>query len=134
VSDSAADTVRSTVVGWLRDLLPSSWDVKAGQAMPGQLARPTLYVNYSGLEPLPAAPLGHVLVTMTLTVADHHADTKLSEDAVDEQVIDLILALDAHPKLAWTSASKLRVEGNDALGWTMTVTTTATTSKEEKAS
>jgi hypothetical protein len=126
----AGPTVRETVVGQLRELLPDTWDVKGGQAKPAKLSRPTLYVNYAALDVLPAAPLAHISVEFVLTVGDFHEDLKLSEDAVDEQIIDLILALDAHPTLAWSRATKLRIEGNDALGWTLGVTTTARKKKE----
>jgi hypothetical protein len=131
VSDSVVFAVREHLLDELRPLLPDDWDIKEGETTPSTLAKPTMYIDFSGIAPLPAAPLGRVQVNFTLTIADHHTDLTKAEDSVDEQVFDLILGLDSHPTIIWTDAKKIRVQGNDALAWQIDINTTV--NKKKKA-
>lgn len=125
------DTVRGAVVAELETLCPTDWDVKPGQVTPGTTARPTLYVNYHRIEPLSEAPIGQVRVGFELTISTHLTDLSKGEDAVDHQVLELILALDAHPTILWTLAEKILVPATENLAWQITVSTIATTTPEE---
>jgi hypothetical protein len=133
VSDSAVGAVRAYLVDELRPMLPDTWDIKPGESTPATLAKPTLYMDFGGIVPLSAAPMGAVQVNFTLTIADHHADVAMAEDGVDEQIFDLISALDAHPTILWTDAKKIRIPQNNALAWQIDINTTVKKKAEARS-
>ncbi len=51
-----------------------------------------------------------------------------AENALDNEVIALITALDPHSLIAWETARKIRDDKSSRLGWDITVT--AVTTKE----
>ncbi|MBN9141086.1 hypothetical protein [uncultured Microbacterium sp.] len=125
-SEPHLDSVRAAVRGWLLPLLPSGWDIKPGLYTPTTLAKPTLFLEYSAIEPLPEAPLGHVRCSFELTLTTELTDPAKGEEWVDPAVVDLVLAIDAHPQLAWSRAEK-RVIKDTYLAWTLTVSVLANT-------
>lgn len=122
------DKVRATVRDALVALLPEGWDIKPGIATPTTIASPTLYLEYKRIEPLPEAPIGHARCTFELTLTTPLTDKPKGEDDVDDGIVDLVLALDAHEFISWSSAEKA-VLLEKYLAWTVTVTVIANTTK-----
>ncbi len=124
--DLHADSVRATVRAELKSMLPEGWDIKPGLSMPTTLSQPTMYLEYGRIEPLPEAPIGHVRCTFELTLTASLSDLTKGEDWADDAVIDLVLALDAHPTIAWAPAEKVVVK-ETYLAWKIPVSVIAST-------
>lgn len=120
------DQVRPAVRAALVELLPAGWDVKAGIATPTTLAQPTLYLEYSRVDPLPEAPLSQVRCTFELTLTTMLTDLAKGEDWADAALVDLVLALDAHNWITWSGAEKSVVK-DTYLAWKVTLTALAST-------
>lgn len=123
---AALDTVRSYVVDELKPLLPERWDWKPGITTPGEISKPTVYLEYSRIEPLPEAPIGNVRCVFELTVTTPLKSMTKGEDEVDAEVVGMILVLDAHDRITWTGAEKKVIDDTN-LAWTVTVSVLAST-------
>lgn len=115
-----------TVRGWLEEqlvpLLPAKWRVIPYQRMPQTLDRPTVLFKQLSFTPLPEAPAGHLQVEVVITVADPHSDQDRAEDALDDEVLELVFALDSLNNLTWSTAQKVLVN-ETYLGWDITCST-----------
>lgn len=125
---SDSKTLRAKVSAALKPLLPSTWRYIPNQATPATISVPTLVYKLLEIDPLPEAPLGALRHRIVLTLLSPHEDDVKAEDALDNEVIDLITALDPHSWIAWESARKIRDDKTSRLGWDITVT--AVTTKE----
>jgi hypothetical protein len=120
------DQVRAAVREALVGLLPAGWDIKRGIVTPTTLAQPTLYLEYTRIEPLPEAPIGHARCTFELTLTTELTDTAKGEDWADAAVVDLVLAIDAHDFISWSEATKAVILQNH-LTWNLVVSILANT-------
>lgn len=118
-----SSSVRDLVRTMLQPLITGKrWSVKphtVRQVL--TLDRPTVYIEHTVVNVLVAAPIGSVENTVVVTILDHHTDYDKAEDALDVAVLDLILDLDSHERLAWTKAEKVEV-ADKYLGWAITLT------------
>lgn len=122
-------TLRAWFSQQLRPLLPETWRYIPNQNTPATITRPTLVYKLLEIEPLPEAPLGALRHRIVLTLLSPHEDDVKAEDALDNDVIDLVTALDPHATIAWETARKVRDEKTSRLAWDITVT--AITTKKE---
>lgn len=112
----------------VRPLLPASWRYIPNQDTPQTITVVTVVYKLLELEKLPEAPVGHLRPSITLTVLSPHEDDVKAENALDNDVITTLTALDAHPTLSWSSCRKVRDQKTDRLAWDITLT--AITTKE----
>lgn len=126
---STDTTLRAWFSAQLKPLLPSTWRYIPNQMTPATITVPTLVYKLLEIEPLPEAPLGALRHRIVLTLLSPNEDDVKAEDALDNDVIALITALDPHSTIAWETARKVRDEKTSRLGWDITVTT-ITTKKE----
>jgi hypothetical protein len=121
-------SVRAQVAAFLEPLIPERWDVKPYTVKSiGTLSVPTLFIEHTAIDPLPAAPVGNVQNTVVLTILSNLTDYAQAEDDIDPGVLTLITALDGHDQLGFVRAEKNAVI-DTYLGWAVTVT--AITEKE----
>lgn len=123
-----SSSLRAWFSAQLKPLLPKGWRYIPNQATPTTVIKPTLVYKLLEIEPLPEAPLGALRHRIVLTLLTPIEDDVKAEDALDNDVITLITALDPHSDIAWESARKVRDEKTSRLGWDFTVT--AVTTKE----
>lgn len=126
-------TVREFVVAQL-GTLPKKWRVIGSMSMPEVIDRPTVVIKHTALDPLPEAPLSHFVASVTLTVADPQKDTARAEDALDDEVGTLCLAIMRNPHISFQGATKVTV--NQYLAWDVRIEITSaidppTTTPEE---
>lgn len=121
VSAKAKD-LRTWFSDELKPLLPVTWRYIPNQATPKTISVPTLVYKLLEIEPLPEAPLGALRNRIVLTLLTPFEGDVKAENALDNDVIELITALDPHSDIAWESARKVRDETTDRLGWDITVT------------
>jgi hypothetical protein len=120
------DKARAYVIDQVTPLVPDDWDIKPGIATPTTISKTTVFVEYTEIEPLPEAPIGSARCVLELTVTSPLTDLAKGENDVDADVLELVLALDRHKKIAWRRATK-RAIVEAYLGWTIAVTLIAET-------
>lgn len=110
----------------LKPLLPAGWRYIPNQKTPDTITVPTLVYKLLEIEPLPEAPLGALRARIVLTLLNPFEDDVKAENDLDNQVLELITALDPHSTISWESARKIRDDKTDRLGWDFTVTAVIT--------
>jgi len=121
--------IRAWLAATMLPLLPEQWRIVDGLAEVKTLTVPAVYFEYSGIEKADEWPPGHVRAVIDMIVVDPHTDIVKAEDAVDELVVQLLVALDGHHQINWSSARKQAI-GDSFLGWRVSVSVLASTPKE----
>lgn len=121
--------IRPWLATTMRPLLPESWRLVDGLAEVKTLTVPAVYFEYTAIEKADDWPPGHVRAVVDLIIVDPHTDLVKAEDAVDELVVQLLVALDGHAQIDWSSAKKQAI-GDSFLGWRVSVSVIASTPKE----
>jgi hypothetical protein len=112
---STEPTAREQLVEALRPLLPPTWVVVPFSRNLDVISHPTVMVHASRIERSPAAPLSKHIVTFTVTVLDPQKDPTRGQGALDDEVNELIFALDQITFANFLSAEPSFVQ--DYLGW-----------------
>lgn len=126
---SSDRTLRAWFSAQIKPLLPTGWRYIPNQDTPATITVTTVVYKLLEIEPLPEAPIGANRNTIVLTVLSPHEDDVKAEDALDNEVIDLVTALDGHGQVSWSGAKKVRDPKTDRLAWDVTVTVITTRSK-----
>lgn len=102
-------------------LVPATWQILPTLNTPQTIARPTVTIKHTEINPQPAAPLSDNLINeVTITVADPQQDTERAEDALDDEVLTLVYILKASDRLVWLGAKKVTI-GDTYYAWDITV-------------
>lgn len=127
---SDQQTSRQQLVALLTPLLPKAWKVIPFQRDPGVLSQVTVMVHMTNISQSPAAPRGALLSEYTVTVMDPQTDPDRSQGALDDEVLELIHAIESlHGGVVWDSAEPVLVF--NSLGWDIKVTATTTTTRKD---
>jgi hypothetical protein len=118
VSDS--QTVREWLQATLTPLIPTAWAFIPNQKLPETIARVTVFLTLKEIEPLPEAPTSTLRNTITLTIVSPLQDEVKAENALDDDVLALVTALDGHPRMTWSKATKVLVR-DPYIGWDITL-------------
>lgn len=114
-----SSNVRAYLVEQLN--LPAGWKVIPEQRFPETISATTVILQHTRIEPLPAAPIGHLRHEVTLSVLSPFTDIAKAEDDLDDAVAAIITNLDGHDQISWTAAEK--TTHNDSYGaWNITLT------------
>jgi hypothetical protein len=115
-------TVRQQLVEHLTPLLPKAWKIVPFSRSMDALSQPVVMVHMSRIEKHPAAPLSKHLTTFTVSVFDPQLDDERAQGALDDEVNDLIFAIDQLPPFVnWSSAEPSQLGQNGPLGWDITL-------------
>ncbi|MGP6170624.1 hypothetical protein ACTU6V_05385 [Microbacterium sp. A204] len=125
---SSDRALRAWFSSQIKPLLPAGWRYIPNQDTPAQITVVTVVYKLLEIEPLAEAPIGSNRNTIVLTVLSPHEDDVKAEDALDNDVIDMVTALDGHAKIAWSRAQKVRDPKTDRLAWDITVSVITTRS------
>ena len=127
-----SDNLRSWFSSQIKPLLPSGWRYIPNQKTPETVTVPTLVFKLMELEPLPEAPRGSLSAGIVLTLICPLVDDVKAEDALDDDVLALMTALDGHRHISWKSARKVRDSVTDRLSWDLNVSAITTRPIREK--
>ncbi|NYE20514.1 hypothetical protein [Microbacterium immunditiarum] len=117
-----SSSVRAQVAAMLAPFVSDEWTVKPHTVKQvDTLARPTLFIEHTGIDPLEVSPFGHVQSTVVVTVLSHLTDYSKAEDALDVPVLELITDLDTDDRLEFRNARKTSVH-DTYLGWAIELT------------
>lgn len=114
-----SDSVRAYVLTELD--LPSDWRQIEEQRLPEVIDRETVIVKHTRIERLPDAPIGHLDNEVILAVFVPNRDLARAEDRLDNAIVELLAAIDAHPKIGWREAEKVVTPGQQYPGWELTL-------------
>lgn len=119
-----SSSVREQVAALIKPLITGNrWSIQPHtvKQLGTSLTRTTVFIEHTGIDPQPIAPVGMVDNTCIVTILSALADWQKAEDALDAKVMDLIAALDASTILTWSNARKVEV-AETYLGWAITLT------------
>lgn len=102
--------------------LPAEWQQIGVQRMPDTISKTTVIVKHLRMERLAEAPIGHVRHEVTLSVFTPLQDTAQAEDALDDNITDLLTSIDALPDIGWLDAQKVTSPNEQNLGWDIRLT------------
>lgn len=126
-------TLRAELRKRLQPILPPDYVLRPNATPLDTITRPTLQLKQLALEPSREAPQGNLAVEFILTLASPLTAPQAAEDALDDDVVELLAALDRIEWVAWTRAEKVvtgRAEAYLAYDVTLTVQTTHTPTPE----
>lgn len=113
-------TAREQVTEAVAPLLPKAWRLMPYIDTVDQLSQVTVMLHASRIAPHPTTPLGEFELTFEATVIDPLKDPSRVWDSLDDEVLELIAALDTIDGLHFTEAEPLAI-GN-AFAWNVTFT------------
>lgn len=112
---------RGALAAELADLLPKGWKWFDYTTALDAISSPTAILTLKSIEPLAEAPKTHRLATYTLTLVDPSGNPETREDSLDDEIVDLLGAIDEVRNLVWTTAERVIV-GSAGLGYDVTIT------------
>ena len=98
---------RTNLIAFLKGNLPSRFDVKDSVEIPDVLKKTTVWAQHRGYSH-DANIRGVMDANFTVTVASHHKDRDKAEDALDQDLPDVLEQIDA-AGLTWTTADAVLV-------------------------
>jgi hypothetical protein len=117
----APKTSRQQLVAALKPHLPPKWKLVEYSRNLDVLDRPTVMVHASKIERAPQAPLSAYLTTCTVSVFDPQDDPARAQGSLDDEVLELIAALDQIGFINWTEAEATQLRQDGPLGWDITL-------------
>jgi hypothetical protein len=102
----AAEAPRHALQKALKPLCPRRWKFIPYQRNLDTLSTTVVMLKQNDFEALPAAPHSTLLVGFTVTIVTPLTDPEKAEDALDDDVVALLHAMDA-AGFAWTKATKV---------------------------
>lgn len=102
--------IRRHVARLLKDVLdPLDYRIEPNQRIPDRISRPTAILKQQrigrAIQDGTVIPGGRI-AGFVLTLATKYETTVSAENALDDNVVDLLNAIDGIPNLRWTSAEK----------------------------
>jgi hypothetical protein len=120
--------IRTIVVDGIKPLLPKGWQFIPYQSNVDvlEIRKPVVMLKLQEFEPSTAAPNGAITISYVVTVIAPGTDPKVVENDLDEQVIDLVHAIEGVRNLKWTGAKRVTVgSANQGFDITIELTTTS---------
>lgn len=113
--------VRQVITGALKPLLPRGWKFFPYRVPTEAITSATVWVRLQSIDKLPEAPQSKAhVVTYVVTIAVPEADPSEADARLDDDVIELVHALDALPNIRRTRAEQVAV-ADAYLGFDITV-------------
>lgn len=123
-------TVRKQLFEQLQAYLPKrKYTLRPNNTALEQIAKPTILVKQMAIRPAPEAPNGCLEVTFVVTLASPITSPQAAEDALDDDVLELLAALDNDGISIWAEARKV-ISDDRYLAYDIDLTTT--TVKDER--
>lgn len=99
--------IRGWVLAGLKPALPKGWRLIPYGTDPGAIDRVTVLVWVESINREVNAPNTHRRVAYTLTVIEPKTEPGASDDALDNDLFDLLDALDESPNLTWSNGQRI---------------------------
>lgn len=104
-------TIRKQLYDQLTTYLPDrKYSLRPNNQALEQIAKPTILIKQLALRPAPAAPNGCLEAEVVVTLASPISSPQRAEDALDDDVLEILTALDEAGMSIWTEARKVVAE------------------------
>lgn len=113
-------SAREEVTAAVTPLLPKGWRVVPYLDTLDQLTQVTVMLHATTIAPHPTTPHSFFELTFEATVLDPQKDPARAWDALDDEVMEAVAALDTIDGLRFVSADAVAVSGT--FGWNVTFT------------
>lgn len=123
-------TIRSDLAAALQPSLPKAWRIVPHNTDLDVVDRTVVMLHQKSIERAPEAPAGALRVIFSVLVIQPKVEPGTADDSLDEDVADLLLALDKTRAVTWQRADRATwADTNPA--WDITVTYYAVSETEE---
>ncbi|MFJ3392024.1 hypothetical protein [Leifsonia aquatica] len=112
--------VRQTIIDGIKPLLPKRWKLLPNNPNLDTLSQVTVTVRIDRIERTREAPQSHRDYYGVIRVIDPSQSIDKVDDAIDDDIIDLLNAIDELPLLSWTTAERGQVEGTQNFAFDIT--------------
>lgn len=119
---------RKSLAAALKPILPADWAIVPSGRSIDSIPSTTVQLKQLSIIRTPAAPSKSHTIEFVVTIAAPEQKTQAAEDRLDDQITDLLHALD-DLSIAWTTCQKVIVSARRELGYDITLTITS--SKEQ---
>lgn len=113
--------VRNDLIGKIKPLLPKAWRLIPYGTNLDTLDTTCVMVTIQSIERHPAAPMSHRLYSATFTILQPLTAPGRADDALDDDVIDLLNAIDQLKNVKWTKAERGLGNNGNNLGFDITI-------------
>lgn len=125
-------TLRHELRDRLRPIIPRDYTLRPNGLQLETITKPVLQIKQMRMRPSDEAPVGSLTVDMVLTMAVPQRDPQAAEDKLDDDVLEMLTALDQIGWANWTNAEKVTAGPDDQyLAYDITVTITTQHKPEE---
>lgn len=111
-------TARQQVVDAIAPVLPKNWKVVAYLTSFDAIDQTVVMIHATRVTKFQQAPQGTYTVEFEATVLDPSKDPARVWDALDDEVLEAIAALDSIDSLDWTGAEPVSI--SNLFGWNIT--------------
>ncbi|ROP64694.1 hypothetical protein [Curtobacterium sp. ZW137] len=123
-------TAREQITEAVAPLLPKTWKLVPYLDSVDQLSQVTVMLHATTIAPHPVTPLGEFELTFEATVLDPQKDPARVWDALDDEVLEAVAALNSVEGLRVQTAEAVAVSGT--FGWNVTFTVPYTRTDSEE--
>lgn len=125
-------TLRNELRDRLRPVIPARYVLRPNGLALETITKPVLQIKQLGIRPAEEGGTGQLKVEMVLTMVSPLTSPQKAEDELDDDVVEMLAALDTIGWLTWTRADK-RTTGPDDRYLAYDITTEITTTIPEEA-
>lgn len=125
---SSIPALRTELHTRLTEALPDEWEIVPDLMAANVGLVPAVYFEFMKLDTQAAGqPLAHgtVCASVDLVLADPRTADGEAEKSIEEELVPLLKALDAHTDLGWSTATKFRLDSGP-LAWRVSLITLVT--------
>lgn len=116
---------KDILIEQLKPLLPAKWKLIPYNTNLDELSQTVVMISIQSIERAPAAPQSHRLYSATLTILTPLSiGTERADDGIDDDLIDLLNAVDELPNVKWTKAERGLGNNSNNLGFDITLEVT----------
>ena len=115
--------VRQLVISHLKPLLPKKWMVKEFNALPDEITTTSVVLVFQSYSRTSIAPRAARTATFVLTIVTPQSIPGAADNALDDDLIDLLNAIDAIAEtgLTWTTAERGVASNRPGFDITLTI-------------
>ncbi|MBO1770458.1 hypothetical protein [Agrococcus sp. TF02-05] len=125
-------TLRNELRDRLRPVIPAEYKLRPNGLALETITTPVLQIKQLRIRPAEEAGTGQLKVEMVLTMASPKSNPQAAEDDLDDDVVEVLAALDSIGWLNWSLAEKVTT-GPDDRYLAYDITTEITTTIPEEA-
>lgn len=120
--------LRDELKALLESALPDEWEIVKDLTAANVGYVPAVYIEFSKLDTVAnGQPLatGTVCASVDLVLADPRTADGEAEAAIEDELVPVLTALDAHASLGWSTATKFRLDSGP-FAWRISLITLVT--------